>query len=46
MEGIQENDGFWFKETVMTGDPLGVEKVLGLRCDAKKDEVCGDIKLN
>jgi hypothetical protein len=35
MEDILENGGFRFKETVMTGDPLGEEgdlrKVLGLR---------------
>ncbi len=39
MEDILENRGFRFKETVMTGDPLGkdgkLRKVLGLRWDTK-----------
>jgi hypothetical protein len=41
MEDILENGGFRFKETVMTGDPLGedgdLRKVLGLRWDTKED---------
>ncbi len=49
-EGISENKGFWFKETVMTGDPLGktgeLRKVLGLRWDTERDEICVDVKLN
>jgi hypothetical protein len=50
MEDIIRNGGFSFKETVMTGDPLGdtgeLRKVLGLRWDKEKDEICVDIKLN
>jgi hypothetical protein len=50
MEDILENGGFRFKETVMSGDPLGedgeLRKVLGLRWDTKRDEICVDIKLN
>jgi hypothetical protein len=50
MEDILENGGFRFKETVMSGDPLGeggeLRKVLGLRWDTQKDEICVDIKLN
>jgi hypothetical protein len=50
MEDILENGGFHFKETVMSGDPLGeggeLRKVLGLRWDTQKDEICVDIKLN
>jgi hypothetical protein len=50
MEDILENGGFRFKETVMSGDPLGegeeLRKVLGLRWDTQKDEICADIKLN
>ncbi len=49
MEDILENGGFWFKEIVMTGDPLGEEgelrKVLGLNWDTKKNEICMDVKL-
>jgi hypothetical protein len=50
MEDILENGGFRFKETVMSGDPLGdggeLRKVLGLRWDTQKEEICADIKLN
>jgi hypothetical protein len=50
MEDILENGGFCFKETVMSGDPLGkdgeLRKVLGLRWDTQQDEICVDIKLN
>jgi hypothetical protein len=50
MEDILENGGFHFKETVMSGDPLGkdgeLRKVLGLRWDTQRDEICVDIKLN
>jgi hypothetical protein len=50
MEDILENGGFRFKETVMSGDPLGeggeLRKVLGLRWDTQKDEICVDVKLN
>jgi hypothetical protein len=50
MEDILENGGFCFKETVMSGDPLGekddLRKVLGLRWDTERDEICVDIKLN
>jgi hypothetical protein len=50
MEDILENGGFRFKETVMSGDLLGeggeLRKVLGLRWDTQKDEICMDIKLN
>ncbi len=50
MEDILENGGFRFKETVMSGDLLGeggeLRKVLGLRWDTEKDEICMDIKLN
>ncbi len=50
MKDILENGGFRFKETVMSGDPLGedgeLRKVLGLRWDTKRDEICVDIKLN
>jgi hypothetical protein len=50
MEDILENGGFHFKETVMSGDPLGetgeLRKVLGLRWDTERDEICVDIKLN
>ncbi len=50
MEDILENGGFRFKETVMSGDPLGedgeLRKVLGLRWDTERDEICVDIKLN
>ncbi len=50
MEDILENGGFRFKETVMSGDPLGeggeLRKVLGLRWDTQKDKICVDIKLN
>jgi hypothetical protein len=49
-EDILENRGFRFKETVMSGDPLGedgeLRKVLGLRWDTKRDEICVDNKLN
>jgi hypothetical protein len=50
MEDILENGGFRFKETVMSGDPLGqgeeLRKVLGPRWDTEKDEICVDLKLN
>ncbi len=50
MEDILENGGFRFKETVMSGDPLGedgeLRKVLGLRWDTERDKICVDIKLN
>jgi hypothetical protein len=50
MEDILENGGFRFKETVMTGDPLGeageLTKVLGLRWGTEQDEICVDVKLN
>jgi hypothetical protein len=50
MEDNLENGGFCFKETVMSGDPLGkdgeLRKVLGLRWDTQRDEICVDIKLN
>ncbi len=50
MEDILENGGFRYKETVMSGDPLGrdgeLRKVLGLRWDTQRDEICVDIKLN
>jgi hypothetical protein len=50
VEDILENGGFRFKETVMSGDPLGetgeMRKVLGLRWDTERDEICMDIKLN
>jgi hypothetical protein len=50
MEDILENRGFRFKETVMSGDPLGkdreLRKALGLRWDTQRDEICVDIKLN
>jgi hypothetical protein len=50
MEDILENGGFRFKETIMSGDPLGkdgeLRKVLGLRWDTQQDEICVDIKLN
>jgi hypothetical protein len=50
MEDILENGGFRFKETVMSWDPLGedgeLRKVLGLRWDTQRDEICVDIKLN
>jgi hypothetical protein len=50
IEDVLENGGFRFKETVMTGDPLDntgeLRKVLGLRWDTKRDEICMDIKLN
>jgi hypothetical protein len=50
MEDILENGGFHFKETVMSGDPLRkdgeLRKVLGLRWDTQRDEICMDIKLN
>jgi hypothetical protein len=50
MEDILENGVFRFKETVMSGDPLGedgeLRKVLGLRWDTQKDNICMDIKLN
>jgi hypothetical protein len=50
MEDILENGGFCFKETVMSGNPLGkdgeLRKVLGLRWDTQRDEICVDIKLN
>jgi hypothetical protein len=50
MEDILENGGFCFKVTVMSGDPLGkdgeLRKVLGLRWDTQRDEVCMDINLN
>ncbi len=50
MEDILENGGFRFKETVMSGYPLGkgeeLRKVLGLRWDTEKDEICEDVKLN
>jgi hypothetical protein len=50
MEDILGNGGFRFKETVMSGDPLGkdgeLRKVLGLRWDTQRDEICVDIKLN
>ncbi len=45
-----ENGVFRIKETVMSGDPLGedgeLRKVLGLRWDTQRDEICVDIKLN
>jgi hypothetical protein len=50
MEDILENGGFRFKETVMSGDPLGKgeepRKVIGLRWDTERDEICVDVKLN
>jgi hypothetical protein len=50
MEDILENGRFWFKETVMAGDPLGetgeLRKALGLRWDTEKDEICVEVKLN
>jgi hypothetical protein len=50
MEDILENGGFRFKETVMSGDPLGkdgeLRKVLGLRRDTQRDKICVDINLN
>jgi hypothetical protein len=50
MEDILGNGGFRFKETVMSGDPLGkdreLRKVLGLRWDTQRDKICVDIKLN
>ncbi len=50
MEDILEHGRFRFKETVMPGDPLGEEgelrKVLGLRWDTEKDQICVDVKLN
>jgi hypothetical protein len=50
MEDILENWGFWFKETVMSGDTLEkggeLRKVLRLKWDTQKDEICVDIKLN
>jgi hypothetical protein len=50
MEDILKNGGFRFKETVMSGDPLGrdgeLRKVLGLRWDTQRDEICVDITLN
>jgi hypothetical protein len=50
MEDILANGGFWFKETVMSRDPLErggeLRKVLGLRWDTQKDEICVDIRLN
>jgi hypothetical protein len=50
MEIIIENGGFHFKETVMSGDLLDetgeLRKVLGLRWDMERDEICIDIKLN
>ncbi len=50
MEDILENGGFWFKETVMSGDFLekgeDLRKVLGLRWDTEKDDICVDVKLN
>jgi hypothetical protein len=43
MEDILEHGGFRFKETVMSGDPLGevgeLRKVLGLRWDTERDEI-------
>jgi hypothetical protein len=46
----KENGGFWFKETVMTWDPLRKEgdlrKVLGLRWDTEEAEICVDVVLN
>jgi hypothetical protein len=50
MEDILDDGGFWFKETVMTGNPLGdareLRKEQGLRWDMEGDEICVDIKLN
>jgi hypothetical protein len=50
MEDILGNGGFRFKETVMSGDPLGkvgeLRKVLGLRWDTQRDEICVNVKLN
>ncbi len=50
MEDILGNGGFRFKETVISGDPLGkdreLRKVLRLRWDTQQDEICVDIKLN
>jgi hypothetical protein len=52
MEDILGNGGFRFNETVMSGNPLGkdgeLRKVLGLRWDTQRDEICDcvDIKLN
>jgi hypothetical protein len=50
MEDILENEGFRFKETVMSGYPLEeggeLRKVLGLRWDTQEDKICVDIKLN
>jgi hypothetical protein len=52
MESIIGNGGFQFKETIMSGDMLdeggggGLRKVLALRWDTEKDEICVDIKLN
>ncbi len=49
VEDILENGGLCFKETVMSGDPLGrdgeLRKVLGLRWDTQREEICVDIKL-
>jgi hypothetical protein len=50
MEDITENRGFCFKETVLTGGPLGetggLWELLGLRWDTKKDEISIDVKIN
>jgi hypothetical protein len=50
MEEILENRGLRFKETVMSGDPLGetgeLRKILGLRWHTERDEICMDINLN
>ncbi len=50
MEDILENGGFQLKETVMARDLLGetgeLRKVLGLKWDTEKDEICMDVKLN
>ncbi len=43
VEDTVENEGFCFKETIMTGDPLGktgeLQKVLGLRWNTEKYEI-------
>jgi hypothetical protein len=47
MESITENEGFQFKGTVITRDPLDETgelcKVLGLRWDTENDDICIDI---
>ncbi len=50
MESIIESRGFRFKETVMFGDPLDETgeqwKILGLRWDIERGEICIDVMLN